>query len=423
MKRVLFFFTALCTIGAYAQDYLISFAGEGATTIVNTVEVENLTQGTSLTMNAGNVLHLMGTITGIEPITGGSHSKIIFSPNPMTDFSLLRFTLPESGPVSIFLIDLSGKILFKKEDFMNKGQQIYRIEGLNVGIYFLNITSYRYSITERLICSNSSKNTIRIIQIDNISDQDKNLPSKGSMEETTMQYNTGDRLKFTGLSGIYSTVVVDVPGESKTIKFNFIGCTDGDGNNYPIVQIGTQVWTAVNLKTTKFNDGANIDLANQGSWTGRLTPAYWWYYGGDDTEIKNTYGLLYNWWAVATGKLCPNHWHVMSTSDYGELLFNFHELTSEAEYIGGGKLKESGLTHWTSPNTGATDEFGFTTLPGGRIGYDAPEKINTDGYWWFSDSFGEYFTRCLQMFYNDTQMISGILTPKYYGLSIRCVKD
>ena len=239
-----------------------------------------------------------------------------------------------------------------------------------------------------------------------------------------MQYNDGDRLKFTGIYGIYSTVVMDIPTQNKTITFNFIACTDGDNNNYPIVQIGDQIWMAENLKTTKYNDGTDIDLANQGNWTGRLTPAYWWYYSGDETEIKNTYGLLYNWWATSTEKLCPGGWHVMSLSDYGILLYNFSELPSQYEYVGGGKLKEVGLMHWNSPNTGATDEFGFTARPGGRIGSNpTPENLGTDGYWWFSDSYDVLFSQCLQIFYNSTEITSGIYWPKYFGLSVRCIKD
>jgi hypothetical protein len=79
-----------------------------------------------------------------------------------------------------------------------------------------------------------------------------------------MQYTSGDRLKFTGISGNYSTVLTDIPTGNKTITFDFIACTDGDNNHYPIVKTGAQTWMAENLKTTKYNSGADIPYITDG---------------------------------------------------------------------------------------------------------------------------------------------------------------
>ena len=195
-----------------------------------------------------------------------------------------------------------------------------------------------------------------------------------------MQYTTGDLLTFKGTSGIYRTVFMDRPAESKTITFDFIDCQDGDGNNYPIVTIGTQTWMTENLKTTKYNDGTDIPLVIvDTAWNSLSTPAYCWY--NNDFINKVNYGALYNWYTVSTSKLCPKGWHVLSDAEWTVL----------TTYLGdnaGGKLKEAGFTHWSSPNTVATNESGFTALPGGfRWSSGYFYFVGYNGLWWSSSEY------------------------------------
>ena len=92
--------------------------------------------------------------------------------------------------------------------------------------------------------------------------------------------------------------------------------TDIDGNVYHTVKIGTQTWMVENLKTTKYKDGSVIPLVTDNSaWYNSLTPAYCWY-NNDATSHKDTYGALYNWYAVSTGKLAPDGWHVPTNSEW-----------------------------------------------------------------------------------------------------------
>lgn len=134
---------------------------------------------------------------------------------------------------------------------------------------------------------------------------------------------------------------------------------DTDGNIYHTVVIGNQVWIVENLKTTRYNDGTSIPLVTGNTeWINLTTPGYCWY--DNDITNKETYGALYNWYAVQTNKICPAGWHVPSDSEW----------TALTDFLGGestagGKLKEAGTMHWDSPNTGATDESGLTLLPGG----------------------------------------------------------
>ena len=93
---------------------------------------------------------------------------------------------------------------------------------------------------------------------------------------------------------------------------------DNDGNTYNTVMIGTQVWMAENLKTTKFNNNsAIVNVTDNTAWTGLSTPGYCWY--NNDAGNKPIYGAIYNWFAVNTGNLCPTGWHVPTDAEYDTL--------------------------------------------------------------------------------------------------------
>jgi uncharacterized protein (TIGR02145 family) len=142
---------------------------------------------------------------------------------------------------------------------------------------------------------------------------------------------------------------------------------------------------AENLKTTKLNDGTSIlYIPNGKDWysdasTGglRLTPAYCWY-SNDEASNRNTYGALYNWCTVNTGKLCLTGWHVPSCVEW-ETLITFLGVENAA----GGKLKEACTKHWKSPNTGATNESGFFALPNSCRDNAGPFSPvgETEGFW------------------------------------------
>jgi uncharacterized protein (TIGR02145 family) len=193
--------------------------------------------------------------------------------------------------------------------------------------------------------------------------------------------------------------------------------TDIDGNTYKTVTIGTQTWMAENLKVTKYNDGIAIPNVTDDTAWGELTTGALCDYDNTPSNSE-TYGKLYNWHAVNTGKLCPTGWHVPSDAEWTEL----------TDYLGGrsvagGKLKETGTTHLASPNTGATNETGFTALPGGFRGYDgAFYYIGYHGYWWSATENGSNNAWYRLMGFN----FSTVARHNYYkelGVSVRCVRD
>ncbi|GIV37473.1 MAG: hypothetical protein KatS3mg032_1852 [Cyclobacteriaceae bacterium] len=112
---------------------------------------------------------------------------------------------------------------------------------------------------------------------------------------------------------------------------------------------------AENLRTTRYNDGTPITLITDNiSWGDITAGAYSNHFNTENIDTIATYGRLYNWYAVNTGKLCPLGWHVPDINEWSALADAFGG-AGEA----GGALKEVGTTHWASPNTGATNESGL----------------------------------------------------------------
>ena len=199
---------------------------------------------------------------------------------------------------------------------------------------------------------------------------------------------------------------------------NFPKVTDIEGNNYHFVTIGNQVWMAENLKTAKYYDATEIPLVPDNTvWKNLNTPGYCWYM--NETANKDINGALYNWYTVNTFKLCPMGWHVPSNYEWLTLI----NLLG-GEDVAGGRLKETGTTHWLSPNTGATNEAGFTALPSGdRIGADGSFN-NIGGYaiFWTSDPSSDTKAINRVLVFDKANLRIGF-DNKFAGFSVRCVKD
>ncbi len=197
--------------------------------------------------------------------------------------------------------------------------------------------------------------------------------------------------------------------------------SDIDGNVYKTIQIGTQTWMAENLKTTKYNDGTPIpNVTDLSAWDTLASPGYCWCLNNAST-YKAVYGALYNWDAANMTKLCPAGWHVPSSD----------ELNTLVTYLGGvdvagGKLKETGTTHWNSPNGDASNESGFTGLPGAERDitndFGNGTWIGTFGNWWsttYADPVSHYD---LELNWDDGSAWLGGM-PNGEGLSVRCIQN
>jgi uncharacterized protein (TIGR02145 family) len=218
--------------------------------------------------------------------------------------------------------------------------------------------------------------------------------------------------------------------------------TDIDGNVYASVINCGQTWTQRNLNVSKYSDGTPIPQVTDPTAWANLTTGAWCYYE-NSTANGTTYGKLYNWYAVAgiydaasqanpglRKKLAPTGWHIPSDAEWTQLTDCLG-----GQSVAGGKMKtigtiQEGTGLWSTPNTAATNESGFTGLPAGarsRIGLDETgigTFINKSShtYWWSSSENDS--TYALKRYLNyENGSAGGFDNPKWLGFSVRCLRD
>ena len=209
-------------------------------------------------------------------------------------------------------------------------------------------------------------------------------------------------------------------------------------NEFKPVKIGNQEWMSANLNVDQFRNGDPIpEIKTEEDWAeyGEGSKPSWCYYANKPENGKK-FGKLYNWYAVNDSRgLAPEGWHVSSDAEWTELI----------DYLGGyniagGKMKETGYTNWDEPNTGATNESGFSAFPGGYLNLgDTFYNIGCHAYFWSSterpmfDEYGKPLYRDLPVPVSNHAWYRGLNSnyqdvfrdnhPHAYGFSVRCVKD
>jgi uncharacterized protein (TIGR02145 family) len=426
---ILLLYTSVCI---KAQDYLINFTGSGQSTTVETVEVKNISQQTTLILSGSDILHLVDVV-GINPVSEIKDRLLVY-PNPINLSSRIEFYNTRTGDTRIEICDFTGKILTCTSSLLQQGNHIFKISGLCFGIYLVKVSTPEFIYMQRLISTSEIQTVPCLIYEGNTQGTLPQNHLRSINNIVDMQYNDGERLSFKGISSDYAHTITMVPTESQTIDFEFIECRDPAGRNYAVVTAGAQTWMAENLAySSKINSASQISSAE---------PCYYVYgYNGTNvTEAKATeyyldYGVLYNWAAAMTG--CPAGWHLPSDNEWSNLtdftgninpdnIGNQLKSCRQMDSPLGGDCNTYIHPRWDvdsyNGNYG-TDNVGFSCLPGGRKpGSGATEWIGEMGFWWSSTELygSEAYVRYLA--YN-TSVVYSPYFNKTYGLSVRCVRD
>jgi len=220
---------------------------------------------------------------------------------------------------------------------------------------------------------------------------------------------------ISGGTTYYEAAPLDITAVAwSNITDQFIGTTletigSGQANTNAIIgQVGHTLSAANSCNQAEIGDGG---------WSADTTGAYCYY--NNDISNKDTYGALYNWYAVDNAHgLAPTGWRVATDDDYA-ILYSLLGTTA------GGKLKEFGIEHWTTPNTGATDEYGFKALPGGfrRNTTGIFANISTQGWFWTSSEYDTNNAHQVMLSYDNYNLDRTLYYGKNFGFSVRCVRN
>lgn len=419
MKKI-WIFAVCCLLSLYslAQDISITFTATGAATSIDSIIAINLSTNQSVTFPGDGTLVLRKS-SGIKDISE-VRDRIGVFPNPFSGVSRVVVTINEPQRVNLRIQNMIGQVIAQSNEFLQPGANEFAISVNDNGLYAVVLETQQGFNCCKVECLSTfgQKNKIQYMGVTGvIKDQSITTEVKSYQSGYSLDYVTGDIIHYTCYSGVMTTIITDLVGISKNIKVEFADCTDPDGKHYKIVKIGDQTWMAENLRTTRLKDSTSIPLVtDDNSWKLLTTGAYCFY--ENNPAFNNDYGALYNWYAVNSGKLAPKGWHIPSLDEWSTLVI----------YLGGpgtagSKLKERGMTHWTSPNAEATNSTGFTALPGGYRYLEGQfVNMHTFGYWWIStvyDATNAYFF--------SVRKHSGIAETLMFnlqsGFSVRCLKD
>lgn len=186
--------------------------------------------------------------------------------------------------------------------------------------------------------------------------------------------------------------------EFKDGELHTIFIDSRDNQQYNVVKIGNQIWMAENLRSTVFNDGISIPLeTNKELWKNLVTPVY--AFNDKVKDNKEYFGAYYNWYVVATNKLCPTGWHIPTDEEWSVLI----------EYLGGKKVAGEKMK----------DVYGFNAILAGQMNYGHFYDLGYIGSWWSATNGNfQFIMRPYKSIYNKS-----LGADKSWGRTVRCVKD
>lgn len=439
-KAILILSSLFISIFVFTQDYEVTFTAFGIASEVDSVQIENVSQGKSISVVGTDVLHLLGSINELDNIV--NNQQFMVYPNPANDYANVAFYSNTSEDAEIKIFDVSGKLIVKQAKRINQGSNSFRLSGLQQGMYIVSIYSANFSFSERLVITNSSSNQVRVqTNIDCIMRQ---KAIKSSKSVIPWQYDDGDILVFKGFSGGHSRIYVYYVSNDLILNFDFVLCQDADGYKYPVTTINSITYMAENLQTSRYNNNSPIPEVTDNTEWSNLTTGGRCYYDNDSAQYASLYGALYNFAAINTGNICPIGWHVPTETEWQDLVIYLQN--SGYNYTGFVDTdNDYNTNNYISKSLSATSLWNTTDVSGTPGNTDYPNYRNRSGFsaigagmrnpaignttslgtitrYWSSTILNEGYAKGLSIQYDNEAANIGSAN-KTFGQSVRCIKD
>jgi len=448
---VILLFLSLSCLSGSAQTLRITFRGTGDANHIDWITATNLSNNQSVTLPGHETLNLRylypDSLGKEERGNPFGNLKGTIWPNPFQGSATLQINVNNEQTVNITVRNLAGQVIANSNEFMTAGVNNVALTLANDGIYFITMTSAGGVSTFKAICAGSAVSENTISHLGGAGDASGfNQSGIKSMESGYwLDIFKGDKILYKFISGNHTTLLTDVPRESRKYDVKFAACADKQGKNYPVINVNGQTWMAENL--TYLPSVSN-------SYAGSTTRPYYYVYNFQGSDVKRAiksrayeeYGVLYNWTAARSA--CPEGWKLPTDAEWQKLesfLGMNSMVVSEKGWRHSGnvgdKLKEQGTEHWNSANSQALNSLAFSARAGGLrlMPFPGPEVVNEDG----TNSEGPYGTfqniGTCGIFWTSTPYnpqeawyrrfgcvyggVERLTSNKSLGFSVRCIRD